>query len=152
MKIGLKQLISVSIIACGVSIMSCQSNSTEKKTEVNANFSEEDLGTTTMEFDSVHHDFGPIPQGEKVTYKFPFTNTGENDLMLKSVKASCGCTIPKWTKEPIAPGEKGVIEVVFNTQGRKGKQHKTITINTNTDPGTILLTFNAEVVVTEEKQ
>ena len=58
---------------------------------------------TSIEFTEEAFDFGEITQGEKVEHTFKFKNTGENDLVIVSAKGSCGCTIPEWPKEPIAP-------------------------------------------------
>ncbi|MFH2094477.1 MAG: DUF1573 domain-containing protein [Bacteroidota bacterium] len=103
-----------------------------------------------FEFANLDHDFGVIIQKEKVSHTYKFKNTGGSDLILSSVKASCGCTVPKWSREPIAPGEEGEIEVVFDSDGRSGKQHKTITVLANTQPNKVELSFTAEVLVPEE--
>ncbi|GAB4284661.1 MAG: DUF1573 domain-containing protein [Marinilabiliales bacterium] len=97
------------------------------------------------------HDFGVIIQGEQVTHVYKFKNTGKSDLVISNVKASCGCTVPTYDKEPIKPGETGKIEIVFNSTGRSGKQHKTITVLANTQPNKIELGFTADVVVPENK-
>ena len=80
------------------------------------------------------HDFGTITEGEKVEHTFKFTNTGDADLVISSASASCGCTIPSPPKEPIAPGEDGVIKVEFNSAGKSDMQTKDITILANTNP------------------
>ena len=80
------------------------------------------------------HDFGTITEGERVEHTFKFTNTGEADLVISSATASCGCTIPNWPKEPIAPGESDEIRVEFNSAGKSGMQTKDITILANTNP------------------
>jgi hypothetical protein len=72
--------------------------------------------------------------GEVVEHTFRFTNTGSKDLVISSASASCGCTIPNWPKEPIAPGEKGEIKVEFNSNGKKDMVTKDITILANTNP------------------
>ncbi|MGB0391555.1 MAG: DUF1573 domain-containing protein [Salibacteraceae bacterium] len=77
-----------------------------------------------MTFEVSEQNFGSIVQGESVKKNFQFTNTGNIDLIISSANGSCGCTIPKWPKRPISPGQTGVIEVVFNSQGKKGKQTK----------------------------
>ena len=97
------------------------------------------------------YDFGVIIQGEQVTHIYKFTNSGKTDLVISNVKASCGCTIPSYDKEPIKPGESGKIEIVFNSTGRSGKQHKTITVLANTQPNKIELGFTADVVVPENE-
>ena len=101
--------------------------------------------TTTITFASYEHDFGTLEAGESVTHMFEFTNTGTEPLLLDKCKGSCGCTVPKCPKEPIAPGEKGQIEVKFNSKGKKNQQNKKVTINANTDPGQTFLTISAFV-------
>lgn len=105
-----------------------------------------------MTFDTVAFDFGVLEQGKKVMHTFTFTNTGEYTLVLSSVKASCGCTVPTWTKEPVAPGQKGTVEVEFNTTGRKGIQQKTVSVFANTSPKVTLLHFTANIPVEAEKK
>jgi len=86
--------------------------------------------SSQIQFSKVEHDFGDIPQGEPVTCEFEFTNTGDADLILLTVKASCGCTTPEWPKEPIAPGKTGVIKAVYNAAGL-GTFNKSVTVTTN---------------------
>ena len=97
------------------------------------------------------HDFGIIVQGEKVSYTYTFTNVGKSSLVISSVHASCGCTVPKYDTEPILPGKNGKIEVVFDSSGRTGVQSKTLTVLANTQPNSIELHFTAEVLVPENK-
>ena len=87
-----------------------------------------------MKFESVTHDFGKIQEGDKVTYKFNFANTGKSPLIITDAVASCGCTIPTWPKAPIKPGDGGQITVTFNSFGKKGLQDKMVTITANTNP------------------
>ena len=77
------------------------------------------------------HDFGTIPEGPEVTYYFDFTNTGKEPLIIQNVSASCGCTTPDWPKQPILPGKKGQIKVVYSTTGRVGPFTKDIYIQSN---------------------
>jgi Protein of unknown function (DUF1573) len=100
-----------------------------------------------MEFEKRIHDFGIIIQGEKVAYTFIYTNTGGSDLIIKSAKGSCGCTVPTYSEKPLKPGESSEIEVVFNSSGRKGNQHKTITLYTNSQPNKEVLTITGQIVV-----
>lgn len=90
-------------------------------------------------------DFGAIEEGEKVSHVFKFKNTGNADLVITKVEASCGCTVAKYSKKPVAPGEEGMIEVIFDTSGRQGMQHKTVTILANTQPNVTKLEFTAEI-------
>jgi hypothetical protein len=76
---------------------------------------------------SASHDFGIIPQGRPVTYDFQLTNTGKDILKIENVTASCGCTTPKWSSEPVKPGQTSVITVGYNAAG-EGIFEKTVTI------------------------
>ena len=81
-------------------------------------------------FTKTTHDFGQINEVDgRVTTVFEFKNEGMIPLILNSVRASCGCTTPKWTKEPIEPGATGQITVTYNPNGRPGRFQKTITVN-----------------------
>jgi hypothetical protein len=84
-------------------------------------------------------------EGDAVTHLFEFTNTGTEPLLLTNCKGSCGCTVPKCPKEPIAPGASGTIEVKFNSKGKKNAQTKRVTIDANTDPAQTILTITANV-------
>jgi hypothetical protein len=99
-----------------------------------------------IKFESPKADLGLIIEGEKVKHIFRFKNTGNSDLIINKVTASCGCTVPSWDKEPIPPGGEGEIEVVFNSSGRSGLQRKTVSVNTNTQPNLHKLEFFAEIV------
>ena len=74
-----------------------------------------------LSFEKLSHNFGEIIQGESVSHQFVFTNTGQGDLIISNAKGSCGCTVPKWPRKPIAPGEESEIKVTFNSNGREGK-------------------------------
>ncbi len=97
-------------------------------------------------FETMEHDFGKIREGEKVTYRFKFKNSGKVPLKITDVKPSCGCTASDYTKEPVPPGGEGYVEVVFDSQGRTGTQQKTVTVFANTDPPSFLLRFKGEVI------
>jgi hypothetical protein len=77
------------------------------------------------------HDFGNLPLGPKATTVFVIKNTSKETIIIEKVQASCGCTAPDWTKEPIKPGKKGKITAVYNTEGRPGTFTKSLTIYTN---------------------
>lgn len=108
------------------------------------------LKKTTVSFVSVEHDFGQIREGEKVEYVYEIKNTGDADLLIQSVRPSCGCTTPKYDKKPVRPGRKASIEVAFNTKGRVGKQRKTVVVVTNTEPPTTVLSFTCDVIPSEQ--
>lgn len=104
------------------------------------------------EFADTIHDFGKIVQGEKVSFAFRFKNSGTGNLVIRAAQGSCGCTVPEWPKDPIKPGGSGIINVTFNSEGREGMQHKTITLIGNTMPNTYMLTITGEVVKPEGNQ
>ena len=112
---------------------------------------QEASGTQGIKFAELVYDFGTFPEETgKVNYTFEFTNTGKSVLILQNVKTSCGCTTPNWTKEPVAPGEKGSVEVIFDANGRAGAFNKTITVTTNFGEET--LTIKGEVIPTIRKK
>lgn len=99
-----------------------------------------------IEFEKEVHDFGRVIQGEKVTYGFKFKNTGKSDLVVYQVKTSCGCTTPKFSKEPIKSGEERMITVTFDSKGRKGIQNKSLTVLSNCQPSTSVVRIKAKVI------
>ena len=99
-----------------------------------SSLSEEDLlNAPVIEFDHKSFDFGTIKQQSKVVHEYPFKNTGKTDLIIRKVKASCGCTAVEPSKNIIKPGESSYIKAIFNVGQRKDKQSKSITVITN-DP------------------
>ncbi len=95
-------------------------------------------------FSEESHDFGDIVQGDRVEYVFEFENTGTEPLILSDVRTTCGCTAPQWPREPVAPGEKADLKVVFNSTGKMGIQNKVITIMSNAvnSPGRVKIVSN----------
>jgi len=91
-------------------------------------------------------DFGTFQEGKVVNHTFTFTNTGNSPLIIQNASASCGCTVPVWPKEPIAPGGSGVIKVEFDSKGKLGVNNKTVTITANTDPNPTILTIKSNVL------
>ncbi len=85
--------------------------------------------SSKIKFSKEEHDFGNQPQGKPVTFEFEFTNSGTEALVLENVKASCGCTTPTWTKEPVMPEKKGTIKAQYN-MAREGAFRKSITVTT----------------------
>ncbi len=101
--------------------------------------------TTVMAFDATEFDFGTVDEGEKVSHSYTFKNTGDEPLILSNAKGSCGCTVPKWPKEPIPPGEDGEITVEFNSKNKKGKRNQKVTITANTNPPQSFIYLKGEV-------
>jgi len=100
---------------------------------------------TSMTFAEVEHSFGEIMQDSKNTHVFKFTNTGKEPLIIENAAGSCGCTVPTYPKEPIAPGETGEIEVVYSPGKQQGEQVKTVSITANTEPNVTTLNISATV-------
>lgn len=101
--------------------------------------------TTTMTFQETEFDFGTVNEGEKVSHVYTFTNTGDEPLILSNAKGSCGCTVPSWPREPIAPGSTGEITVEFNSKNKKGKRNQKVTITANTNPPQSFIYLKGEV-------
>lgn len=98
-----------------------------------------------IEFAETAFDFGTVNEGDKITHIFKFTNTGKIPLLISDVRSTCGCTVPKWPEEAIPPGAENKISVVFDTDGKKEKQHKPITITANTYPSKTILSLDGFV-------
>ncbi|MBS0011362.1 MAG: DUF1573 domain-containing protein [Bacteroidales bacterium] len=125
-----------------VVIFSCSGNGSEEKRDVVS----EDNGMPVITFEKIEHDFGTITEGENVGTIFRFTNTGDAPLIISSAATSCGCTVPKFSNKPVAPGESGTLEVVFDSSHREGKQTKTISVRSNAEPQVIVLRITADIV------
>ena len=87
----------------------------------------EPVKAVNLKFETIEHDFGNMPQGKPVSYDFIFENTGKEPIELENVQASCGCTTPIWTKEPVLNKKKGTIKAQYN-MAREGLFDKTITV------------------------
>lgn len=96
--------------------------------------------------ETVTHDFGEIKESAgPVTHTFEISNPGDMPLVITRVIASCGCTTPEWTKEPIAPGKTGNIKITFDPAGRPGPFAKTISVYSNGKTGSFLLSIRGDV-------
>jgi hypothetical protein len=118
----------------------------QNSTEVSGTDVEKTGSRPEIRFEKTEHDLGKVLQGEKVGYNFIFTNVGDASLVIMDASASCGCTVPRYSKKPIAPGEKGSVEVVFDSSGRMGQQSKTVTLKTNGKVKIVYLTIKAEII------
>lgn len=90
------------------------------------------VDTAQVEFPEIEFVFDTIRQGDKVEHTFIVNNVGEKNLFIANAYGSCGCTVPEYPKEPIAPGKSGEVKVTFNSSGKEGAQNKTITLVMNT--------------------
>ncbi|NME72199.1 DUF1573 domain-containing protein [Flammeovirga aprica] len=108
--------------------------------------SAQDTAGPVITFEEKTYEFGDIHQGDVVEHTFKFSNTGDTPLVITNVTTTCGCTAPKWPKEPIQPGDSGEILVKFNSRGKRGVQNKPITVYSNAKSTTkISITTNVLV-------
>lgn len=106
-------------------------------------------GKPKIEFTKTSHDFGNLTVGEIVECSFKYKNTGTAPLKIISVDADCGCTVPKYSKNELLPGDEERIKVIFNSAGFRNNILKTIDVETNTDNKYIELVLTAFI---ENKQ
>lgn len=104
-----------------------------------------------IKFDKVSHHFGKFSESDPVREcTFTFTNIGKAPLVINQAVASCGCTIPSYTKQPVAPGQKGEIKVTYNGKGKfPGHFKKTITVRTNGVPEMTRLVIEGDMTEAE---
>jgi len=153
----MKKVVLLMVIGLALtSFYSCNNSDKDEKENLETNMiknpdsadgSDSEKKLPEISFRHTDHHFGTIIQGESVSYTFRFTNTGNADLVITDANASCGCTIPRYSKEPVAPGEEGEIEVIFDSSGKEGKINKSVTILANTQPNTHKLTITGEVEI-----
>ncbi|BDD00178.1 DUF1573 domain-containing protein [Persicobacter psychrovividus] len=147
------------LAALALAVVSCdQKTTTEhasstitKEAEAANKVAEENNPAATIangkfEFTEDQFDFGTINEGDVVTHIFKFKNVGDGPLLITNARASCGCTLPEWPKEPIAVGQEGKITVKFNSKGKPNKQRKRISIYANTEPELSTLHITANVI------
>lgn len=142
-----KVLLLVTVISAML-FTSCKENAAEKVKEENvAEAAKQDAKASqfaTMEFSEKEFDFGEIQNGTPVEHLFKFKNTGDAPLVIVNAKASCGCTVPEYSKTPVAPGEEGELLVKFNGRG-KGVVSKSVTITANTKTGKEVIKIKANI-------
>jgi hypothetical protein len=109
----------------------------------------ENKSQAEITFDKETHDFGIISQNQPATYTFMFKNTGKEPLIITNAQASCGCTTPEWTKEPIMPGKKGFIKATYNAASL-GVFNKAVTVMSNAKTPTVVLYIKGDVKVPNE--
>ncbi len=132
-----KSILIVAILSAFV-FTSCKENAADKVSEVKvAEAADRDANSgkyPVITFEETEFDFGTIDNGTNVEHVFKFTNTGDAPLVIVGAKSSCGCTVPSYPKEPVAPGETAELLVKFNGTG-KNQVSKTVTITANTATG-----------------
>jgi hypothetical protein len=106
------------------------------RSPVSARQPEDTVNVAKMIFEEQTYDFGTVREGVVVDHTFSFTNTGKVPLLISNARSTCGCTVPDWPEDPIAPGETGAITVRFDTKNKAQLQVKPVTITANTYPAT----------------
>jgi len=97
-------------------------------------------------FENIKHDFGTFKEKDGTqTTTFKFKNEGKAPLILSNVRASCGCTTPKWTREPVAPGASGEIQVSYNPKNRPGSFNKSVSVSSNAENSRVSLLISGKV-------
>ncbi len=134
----------VFLLSLGIISFSMKAQDTAKAATPNPNAAE-------ISFETDMHDFGTIKQGANGTYEFKFKNTGKEPLIISNARGSCGCTVPEWSKDPIKPGDSGVIKTTYDTK-RIGAFTKTVTISSNAKTATKVLTIKGMVEAPEKEQ
>ncbi|MBC8051701.1 MAG: DUF1573 domain-containing protein [Sphingobacteriaceae bacterium] len=137
----MKKIVLV-LIALSIVWVSC--NNTTTSTDSTSSSAATENGAA-IAFEKNNFDFGKVAAGAKVTHEFKFKNTGNAPLIISNAQASCGCTVPEYPKEPVAPGESGVIRVVFDSAGRQGMQNKIVSVTSNATPSLTEIYLTGEV-------
>lgn len=152
----MKQLVLLVMAALAFACNSNPNNPKEPPADPNAAQKEKDdfindstNWTTTKWTDSIQN-FGKVTDGEKVLISFHVKNIGTKPLVISSVTAGCGCTVPSKPEEPILPGAEGIIKAEFNSSGRVGKADKYVTVRANTREREHVLKFEGEVLAKQE--
>ncbi|MCK5781239.1 MAG: DUF1573 domain-containing protein [Flavobacteriales bacterium] len=144
----MKHLRLALLLSGAIMLSSCGDNASDKVKKENVEnikANADKKGFPTMTFESTEHNFGDINEGDIVETVFKFKNEGKVALIIMNARASCGCTVPKYTDKPILPGEEGEISVKFNSNRKPGKQKKRVTLTTNTEEGRELVYISANV-------
>lgn len=97
-------------------------------------------------FETQNYDFGKVKLNNPATHEFKFVNKGKVPMIITNVQASCGCTTPSWSREPIPPGGEGYVNATYNAAS-VGVFDKTVTVTANVDNSMIILRIKGEVVV-----
>lgn len=143
---SMRTILNISVFPVLILLITISCGKNQKSSNNEAHSLVADTGKAVITFTEYEHNFGRVESGEKVACFFSYENAGTGNLVINSVSASCGCTVPKYNKKPLAPGENGTLEVVFNTAGYSGLQTKSITVHSNAEQPVVLIRIMAEVV------
>lgn len=128
----MKRIIYCSFLLIVISLLSVNSYGQQAKGPV-------------IKFESLVHDYGTIYQGADGNCSFSFKNEGDEPIILSSVRSSCGCTVPKWPKDPILPGQTSSIQVTYDTK-RLGTISKQITVVSNASEPSLILNIKGNII------
>lgn len=143
---NLKFLMGTVFIMGALMFGSCGQRSASSESASIAESVVDNLGEgAVLKFDTLHHSFGELQSGEEVACRFGFTNTGSAPLLIRDVKAGCGCTNVQFPQKPIKPGESGSVELTFNTRGKSGHQVQNVIVLSNATEPSLLLSITAQV-------
>lgn len=135
----MKKLIILSLLTVFTFSISCsQTSHAENTIDIDAQ-------GPSIKFEVLSHDYGTLQKNGNGTFNFNFVNEGTEPLILSNVRSSCGCTIPQWPREPIAPGDSKTIKVKYDTR-RIGSFSKSITVTSNGSEQAIVLRIKGKVV------
>jgi len=141
------------ILAFGFGIFAQQDGKVNQKVQQKKQTEQKvvDPNAPDIEFDKVVHDYGTIQQHGDGNCNFIFKNTGKQPLILSKVKSSCGCTVPRWPKQPILPGTSDTIKVKYDTK-RVGPINKSIIVNSNAKTNQVVLKIKGKINVKPAEQ
>ena len=146
----MKKLVCFTMIALLFASISLQAQDTSKKPQDAAKKEQSDTKkgkkakVAEITFESLEHDYGNIYKGDNGECEFVFKNTGKAPLQITNARASCGCTVPSWPKDPIAPGKKSIIKVKYDTN-RLGTINKSITVTSNAVNNSVVLHIKGNI-------
>jgi hypothetical protein len=137
-------ILSFLFFALLLSVVSCNSGTGRSQNSSGDALNSSD--TACILFNEYEHDFGKVTEGEKIAYTFTYENKGNAPLVISQATTTCGCTVSKYSRKPVQPGDNGTIEVIFDSSGRNGRQTKTITVRSNATKPLVLLKITGEVL------
>ena len=106
---------------------------------------DERVAKPVLSFEEKEHDFGELKEGEKVSYTYHFTNTGNASLIISSVVPGCGCTVADFTRTPVPPQKEGKVTITFDTKDKQGMVRKSVRVQANTYPAETVLFLTANI-------
>lgn len=146
----MKKLVCFTLIALLFASFTLQAQESSKKPqdatkkEQSATKKGKKVKVAEITFESLEYDYGNIYKGDNGECEFVFKNTGKAPLQITNARASCGCTVPSWPREPIAPGKKSVIKVKYDTN-RLGTINKSITVTSNAVNNSVVLHIKGHI-------